>query len=261
MADVPRLYVFAISHFCEKARWACDRKGMPYQLVPLLPGVHLWTMRRFSRQSQVPLLIHGEQRIQGSADIIDYLDATFPTAPLSPAEPEALAAARAWEIELDRELGERLRRIYYFQAFQNPGYLAAEWGLGGPFWSSWFYALAMPRMRRAIFEMYEVSAATAQADLGHLDALFERLDRHFAAGRFLVGDAFSRADLALASLAAGLLRPPEHPAQVPQRRPVLPAWRAVMQRYAGTRTAERVRELYRSERAFRAGPAPTAAGA
>src|SRR5262245_30687681 len=133
MADIPRLYVFNISHYCEKARWACDRKGMPYQRVSLLPGMHLLTMRRFSRDSHVPLLIHGNRRVQESSEIIDYLEATFPGAPLNPADAQTLAAARSWEAELERELGVRLRRIFYHHAFQDLGYMKAEWGLGGPF--------------------------------------------------------------------------------------------------------------------------------
>ena len=39
MSDLPRLYVFNLSHFSEKARWACERKGLRFQLVPLLPGL------------------------------------------------------------------------------------------------------------------------------------------------------------------------------------------------------------------------------
>lgn len=41
MPQIPCLYVFTCSRFSEKARWACDRKRLGYQLVPLLPGLHV----------------------------------------------------------------------------------------------------------------------------------------------------------------------------------------------------------------------------
>ena len=35
-----RLYTFRISHFSEKARWALDLQGLPYEESTLLPGPH-----------------------------------------------------------------------------------------------------------------------------------------------------------------------------------------------------------------------------
>ena len=257
MASLARLYVFTLSHYCEKARWACDRKGMPYRLVTLLPGAHLVTMRRFARNSQVPLLVHGRQVIQDSSAIIDYLDSLYPAEPLTPADPAAAASARAWETELDRELGETVRRIFYHHALQHPRHLAAEYSLGGPFWSSWFYALALRPVVRAVGKLYEVTPENVARDLARLESLFARLDRHFAAHRYLAGETFSRADLTLAALAAGLLRPPEHPASRFPNRTVLPSWVEQIQRFRDSATAERVRELYRDERRVsQASPAP-----
>jgi glutathione S-transferase len=240
--------VFTVSHFCEKARWACDRKGMPYRLVTLLPGPHLLTVRRFARRSEVPLLVHGSRVIQGSSSIIDYLDASYPNPPLTPADPEAAAEARAWEALLDRELGETMQRMFYQGALQNHAYLAARYAQGGPFWSSWFYALALPPILRAACKKYKVTPENAAHDPVRLESLFARLDRHFATRRYLAGEHFSRADLTLAALAAGLVHPPEHPAGRFPSRDSPSQWTEQLQRFRDSATAERVRELYRSER-------------
>ena len=45
----PTLYIFAISHFCEKARWALDYLGIEYQLVHLAPGLHMSAAKKTGR--------------------------------------------------------------------------------------------------------------------------------------------------------------------------------------------------------------------
>jgi glutathione S-transferase len=78
--------------------------------------------------------------------------------------------------------------------------------------------------------------------------VLERLDRHFAAHRYLVGERFSRADLSLAALAASLVGPVEHPARRYPSRFSLPGWLEQIEPFRTSVTAERVRELYRNER-------------
>lgn len=264
MNDIPRLYVFTLSHFSEKARWACERKGIPFQLVTLLPGLHPLSTRRFSRATHVPLLVDGSDVIQDSSGIIDHLDRRQPGAPLTPAEPSARAEALHWEAELNRELGETSRRIFYFHALRAPGFLRGEYALGSPFWGSWFYTLALPVILPRVRSMYQVDEAGTNRDVMRLSALFQRLDRHFSGRRYLAGQAFSRADLTLAALAAGMFRPPEHPAQQ-YPRGTLPSWVEAMAPFRDTLTAERVLELYRTERHTRppasAGSAPHRPGA
>jgi glutathione S-transferase len=221
---------------------------MPYRLVTLLPGAHLWTMRRLAPDTHVPLLVHGQHVIQDSSGIIDYLDEAYPDRPLTPSEPALAAEAREWEALLDRELGQPLRRVFYHHALQDARFLASEYNRGGPFWGPWFYALALPTIRRAVAKMYAVNAENVAHDLERLRAMIERLDRHFSAHRYLVGERFSRADLSLAALGASLVHPVEHPARRYPSRFSLPSWLEQIEPFRGSATAERVRELYRNER-------------
>jgi glutathione S-transferase len=260
VSEIPKLYVFALSHFSEKARWACERKRVPFQLVPLLPGLHVLTMRRLSSATHVPLLQHGNDVVQDSSGIISYIDRHYAGAPLTPEDPEARAEALRWESELDRELGETTRRLFYSHALAAPQFLSSEYTLGAPRWSRWFYALALPLIIPRVRNMYQVDAAGVQQDQQRLAALFQRLDRHFATHRYLAGDRFSRADLTLAALAAGMFRPPEHPAQR-FARATLPSWVEAMAPFRDTLTAERVLDLYRTERGATAARAPASAAA
>ena len=80
-----KLYQFAISHYCEKIRWALEYKGLNYETVNLLPGQHVKTIRKLTGQaSSVPVLEHDGQVVQGSAAILDYLDQAFPEHSLTP---------------------------------------------------------------------------------------------------------------------------------------------------------------------------------
>jgi len=88
----------------------------------------------------------------------------------------------------------------------------------------------------------------AERDLARLKAAFARLDGHLATRRYLVGERFSRADLTLAALAGGILRPVEHPAEQYPSRGSLPGWLEQTRPLRESTTAERVRELYRTER-------------
>lgn len=247
MNDLPRLHVFTLSHFSEKARWACERKGLRFELITLLPGLHPLTTRRFSTATHVPLLVDGSAVIQDSSGIIDHLDQHHSGARLTPAEPQARASALQWEAELNRELGETARRVFYFHALRAPRFLGREYALGAPVWGSWFYSLAMPAILPRVRQMYQVDEQGSARDLQRLRALFQRLDRHLAAHRYLAGDSFSRADLTLAALSAGMFRPAEHPAQQ-YTRDTLPSWVEAMAPFRDTLTAERVLELYRTER-------------
>lgn len=68
------LYQFPISHFCEKARWVLDYKGLAYQSKNLLPGFHIKSVKKVAAKSSVPILLIDGEAIQGSPEIIDYPD-------------------------------------------------------------------------------------------------------------------------------------------------------------------------------------------
>ena len=54
------LYQFPISHFCEKARWALDYKGLDYTTKNLLPGLHVKTTKKLAARSSVPGTFAGD---------------------------------------------------------------------------------------------------------------------------------------------------------------------------------------------------------
>ena len=68
-----RLYVMKISHFCERARWGLDHKGISYEEVAWAPALHVPLARRIAKETCVPILATGDGVIQGSGAILTWV--------------------------------------------------------------------------------------------------------------------------------------------------------------------------------------------
>lgn len=244
----PRLYTFAISHFAEKARWALDYKRVEYVERVLLPGSHFWVVRRMAPKTSVPVLRDGERIVQGSREIIDYADERWSGRPLTPQGVEDAERARELERWLDTDLGTTIRRVMYFHVLADRAAVTTLFTQRGPAWGRAFYAAAFPFVRLGIRRMYAIRPETARRDEERLDAGFARLDSLLDGRRYLVGTAFSRADLTLAALAAPLVGPIEHPTKWPDPSSYPPEVRALRDRFARSRAYEHVLRMYRDHR-------------
>jgi glutathione S-transferase len=246
----PQLYVFAISHFCEKARWALDALGLDYELRHLSPIAHFHETKRLGAPgSSLPLLVSGEQVVHGSGAILDWADSEVadPSRRLSP-DPSLEAECRALEQRLDDVAGVHLRRCYYSEAIvDHPESVLPL-----------FARNLAPSERQALEENWEVACRLmiAAMDLGPaqreesrriVEQELDWLDGVLADGRrYLLGDRFSRADITAASLLAPASIPAEHPLHglidVP------PLARADLARWRERQTLAWMREVYRAHR-------------
>ena len=69
-----RLVTIPISHYCEKARWALDRAGMPYREVPHVQGIHHVASRLGVARGTVPVLVTHYGAIGESEEIVAWVD-------------------------------------------------------------------------------------------------------------------------------------------------------------------------------------------
>jgi glutathione S-transferase len=128
------LYQFQFSHFCEKARWALDYKGLAHERKNLLPGLHKRAARKLAPGSGLPILVDDGFVVQDSTSIITFLDEK-PDRPLHPAtlrKPKTLWRGRF----LDDEIGVRLRLWFYYHALPDRDCVSdfcstAHRGMGG----------------------------------------------------------------------------------------------------------------------------------
>ncbi|VAW58481.1 hypothetical protein MNBD_GAMMA08-2297 [hydrothermal vent metagenome] len=201
-----KLYQFPISHFCEKVRWALAYKKLSYKMCNLLPGPHAKKAMSLAKTSEVPILQHDKNVIQCSSNIIDYLDATFPNNKLTPINEMQQLECAEWEKFADKEIGQSVQIFFYHTLLKHPDILIPIFAYQGPWYGKWLMKIVFPTLTkkmRGIMRINEKSAERAKLKLKNaIDKINNRLLDH----SYLVGNSFSRADLAVASLLAPLVQ-------------------------------------------------------
>ena len=213
------LYQFPISHYCEKVRWALDYKGLDWRAENLLPGLHVRRTRQLAKRSSVPVLCEGDQCVQGSAAIISWLDEHYPEKPLTPEDPLLREEALAWESRLDAELGVHVRRFAYHTLLDHPQVVRPFFTHEGRWWWRPFLWASFPKLARLMRKLMGIDVAGAAESQASIEKVLDELAAHYGQHPYLVGNRFSRADLAAASLLAPMLMPPEYGLPWPARMP------------------------------------------
>jgi glutathione S-transferase len=185
--------------------------------------------------------------IAGSARILDEIERRWPSPPLTPADAALAQSAREIERRFDEDFTPRVRRPMLDAMLTDLGYVARTFGGG------LVYRAALPMAKGLIRKGNGIDAPGALED--GRKAIGESLD-FVAAGTartgYLVGNAFTRADLTAAASLATLCAP-DHP---DMRRPEpMPAVLAKMvEEVAGHPAIAWTLDIYRRHR-----PAPLAA--
>ncbi len=207
------LYIFAISHYCEKACWALERLGIEHRVELLAPGPHQVTAKKLgARRAALPILVADGAMVQGSANIIDWADAQVePSRRLTP--DEGREECLAIEKRLDDVFGVHVRRYYYSEALvDHPATVLPIFTNGLPVARRLLVTATWPVIRRLMIQGMDLgpeqrldSRRIVEQELDWVDGLLSDGRRH------LVGDGLTRADLAAASLLSPLAVPDEHP--------------------------------------------------
>jgi len=244
------LIEFTISHYCERARWALDHYGVPYVVETVLPGPHQLRLRRLgARRSSVPLLLAGDDVVQGSDRILDWAEVNRdPGRVFHQASASESEAIQAWEKRLDRDAGQMLRRLLYDSLLRRRRLVVEMWTQDGPSWGPTFYRFTMPLMERLLRRSYRIHPEGVARSAEVFAALADDLDAALAQRPFLVGDRFTRADLSAAALIAPLVMPPEHHVRWPAIADLPEDAVATRAMYADRPFFRWIQDLYRKHR-------------
>jgi glutathione S-transferase len=207
-----RLITFAVSHYCEKARWALERLSIPFIEEPHVPGFH-WLFTLPTGGKSVPVLLTEASTITDSKDILLYLDALAPTThKLYPADTKLRREVENLENLFDTVLGVSVRRWCYFYLLNNHKLMRSLWCEGVPPVENILFPIVFPQMRSLVRKSYNITADSATSSLNQIRRLFEKVNKLLELdGRsYLVGNCFSAADLTFACLVAPILLPPEY---------------------------------------------------
>jgi glutathione S-transferase len=237
------LITIPISHYCEKARWALDRAGVPYRERAHLQVVHWFHVKRAGGGWTAPVLVCGSTVLGESADIVAWADERGGLS-LYPEE-----EVRTLERDFDERLGPHGRRWMY-DSIRDDKSLVGKYALVGvPNWERRAVPIAFPMVRRVIDRYFKITPESAAQSLRISREVFDSVGERLSDGRpYLVGDRFSAADLTFAALAAPLIVPPEYGVPLPQP-DELPAAMADVVRELRDHPAGRFAlDMYRNER-------------
>ncbi len=208
------LYQFQCSHFCEKARWALDYKGLPHIRKNLVPGLHVKAARKLAPKSCLPILVDHGTVVQDSTSIITFLDERFPDRPLIPHDPQEAEEALRWEEYLDAEIGVPLRLWFYYHTLPDRDHALKFLLEGAPWYAPPLLAIIFPKVRTAMMQRMNIHAESAKQSEGRFVAALEKLDGALKERRFLVGNCFSRADLTACALLSAYCAPGKSDAEI-----------------------------------------------
>ncbi len=214
-----KFYQFPISHFCEKIRWTLDFKKLDYEVKNLLPGLHVLKTKKLSPETSVPILTHDGKAIQGSSEIISYLDKMFPERILTPQELKMKDEALKWEEYLDREIGINIRLCCYHILLEYPAIVIPFFTHNAPWYGKPFLTLIFPKLKVRMIQRMKLNDVSAKKAKEGLRIAIDRLYSHYQKHDFLAGNQFSRADLTAASLLAPLCMPEKYGLNWPDTHP------------------------------------------
>jgi len=211
---------FLYSPYNEKARWGLDFKGVAHLQRSLLPGPHMPVVKRLTGQTGTPVVRFGDSYVHGSDRILEELERRFPDPPLFPADAEVRREAVEIEARIDDDWGPRVRCAVLAGVIPDARYVARMFGHDKPAWLQACYGATFPFARGLIRKGNAITGPDSISD-GYeaAEAALDFVAEKTRATGFLVGDAFSVADLSVAWMLAPLCNPPDSSMARPQPYP------------------------------------------
>jgi glutathione S-transferase len=227
-----RLITIPISHYCEKARWALERVGMPYREERHVQGVHQLVARRAGGGITVPVLVTPDGVIGESAEILAWVDErTPPQHRLFPADPAARDQVVRVCDRFDGGLGPTGRRLMYIHMLADPKLALLFNNAGVPGWEDRFIRYGWPVAKRYVKRVLGIRPGVEVEDEAAVWREFDYAADLLSDGRpRLCGEQFSAADLTFAALSASVLVPPGYGVPLPQPDVLSPSMAALVGR-------------------------------
>jgi glutathione S-transferase len=246
-----RLWHLDVSHYNEKARWALDYKRVPHVRRAVPPGVHIPLALGMTGRLTLPIVSFDGHAVGDSSAIIAELERRFPEPPLYPADAQERARALALEELFDEELGPHIRAALLVHVLADTDLSLLAAAPGAPALRRALLRPAVPLVGLALAGKHHVNPETAVDGLARTRAMLDRIAAEVGASGYMVGDAFSVADLTAAGLCFPL-------APEPYLRPVHLAARQLLElreELAGHAAVAYVTEMYERHRGTRSPPA------
>ena len=243
----PTLYVFTISHYCEKAKWVLEYLGIEHRVKVISPLSHTKRAQALGlKRGSVPFLQIGEGvAIQGSNNIALWAEQNAPNGRSLRVEDKELSEI---ETRLDSVLGVHVRRCYYSEAICEHPHLVKPIFLHRlSLFERLSFPLAWGRVQQLMTKFMDLGQEQGEESIAIIDQELDWLESvRNKDSQYLMGDAPTIIDISVASLLAPLMLPENYPTTALTRLPPLlnervkdweqhPVWRAAENLYATLR--------------------------
>lgn len=202
------LYVFSISHYCEKAKWALDLCNIDYETKVLIPPSYARATQQLGTTSpSVPILQTADgEVIQGSPGIVVWANSQNQRFDVSE---ESIRI----EQRLDAALGIHIRRWFYSEALLDcPQIVKPCFTYEAHFLDKIIMGFAWPKVVPMMIKRMDLGPRQELESKAIVERELDWLEEKLADGRqYLYGGKLSNADIAAASLIAPAFGPKEHP--------------------------------------------------
>lgn len=248
--DTPLLWHIPLSHFSEKVRWTLDYKGIPHRRQVL--GVdYLIRAWRATGHGTLPILFLHGRAIGDSTHIIAALERLQPEPPLYPHDEAARQRALALEDYFDEHLGPALRAATVTPLFRRDPDVALRLLTTGMPPKAYETLRPLRRIFPTFYRFrHHISDAKLEADHATVTAALDRIEQERGGRAYLVGDAFTVADLTAAAMLSPLLQPAEiqypHGVELPE---YLRDYRTALLEHPATQWAADMYQLHRGRSA------------
>ena len=244
----PRFIAIALSHYCEKVRWAMDYLDIDYVEENHAPPFHRQYTARYGGTT-VPVLITEEKYLVDSHDIMLYLDSISDSKKLYPQDRQLRDHVETLEKLFDEKLGVATRAWGYYYAIQKPFFVAIAWGMKAPLIERIKTITSFPKIPNILKQSYNITPETKDAALEDIRKVFTVVSQQLNPNRqYLVGDCLSAADITFAALASPILRPPNHPIYSKLSSKLSPDRALVVEELRSTPAGKFVLRMYKQQR-------------
>jgi glutathione S-transferase len=243
-----RLITIPVSHYCEKIRWALIRSQIPFVEDRHMPPFHQFFTKRVGGKS-VPVLVTETKVLTDSADILKYIDEIAPpAAKLYPTNPQDLQQVEELVKSFDLVLAPAVRQWAYFHIVSEKKLIQPLFCQGTPWYEKLLFPIIFKKIPTEIVKEYDINPASAIVAHQSITDIFETVGRLLADGRrYLVGDRFSAADLAFATLAAPIISPAGYSIKLPEMSALPDRMAKGMEVFQATSAGKFVIRLYQEE--------------
>lgn len=210
------LITIPISHYCERARWALDYAGVPYQEQRHLQLFHERAVKKAAGRAKqtTPVLVTPDAVLTDSAEVLQFADQAAPSHRklYSMMNDEAKSVER----RIAEQFGVETRRVAYSVLLPNKQLLLRYNNVGAPAWQALLLRVFFGPASRKAQRVLQVDSARC---LAGLELIREELSflQQFRRGRaFLSGERFGALDLTVAALLAPLVLPLQYGIALPK---------------------------------------------